>query len=270
MACERRQHDGFTLIELLVVIAIIAVLAAILFPVFAQARDKARRSSCLSNTRQIGSALMMYAQDYDEGLPAWADYRWHVPLKPYVKSLQVFVCPSAGDCDPQFLSPRVPAATRTTGQATCRSAGGTRFVADPPNPPPVKTYDGSGSYAINVCFWGDWLWDGSKFNRVAPIRLPQVTLPADTVMIGETSKFLRPSGLYPPPSATFVLKLKNTPLYACNYSTQADLDQWWGQDSFRHQGGMSIIFFDGHTKWMHDDTLVSHPELFVTANLAGR
>src|SRR5881296_1738464 len=65
---------GFTLIELLVVIAIIAILAAILFPVFAQAREKARQTACLSNEKQMGTAVQMYAQDYDEGLPAWDSY----------------------------------------------------------------------------------------------------------------------------------------------------------------------------------------------------
>ena len=62
---------GFTLIELLVVIAIIAILAAILFPVFAQAREAARKASCLSNCKQLGLAMQMYAQDYDENLPGW-------------------------------------------------------------------------------------------------------------------------------------------------------------------------------------------------------
>src|SRR5687767_10639650 len=142
---RQKRRPGFTLIELLVVIAIIALLAAILFPVFAQARDKARQSSCLSNTRQIGSALMMYGQDYDEGLPAWGEYRWHVPLKPYVKNLQVFVCPSASDCDPQFISRRVPERTRNSGQTTCRNSGGTRFVEDPGIPPPARSFAGSGS-----------------------------------------------------------------------------------------------------------------------------
>ena len=65
----KHHRHGFTLIELLVVIAIIAILAAILFPVFAQAREKARAISCLSNMRQIGTALMMYVQDYDEVYP---------------------------------------------------------------------------------------------------------------------------------------------------------------------------------------------------------
>ncbi len=88
-----RCRAGFTLIELLVVIAIIAILAAILFPVFAQAREKARSTSCLSNMKQQGLALMMYAQDYDETLP-WAAYNpdgqpltmWYDLAEPYVKS----------------------------------------------------------------------------------------------------------------------------------------------------------------------------------------
>src|SRR5947209_14602569 len=68
-----RRYGGFTLIELLVVIAIIAILAAILFPVFAQARSKARQAACLSNQKQIGTAVMLYAQDYDEVLPGNTD-----------------------------------------------------------------------------------------------------------------------------------------------------------------------------------------------------
>src|SRR4051812_36152943 len=103
------RRRGFTLIELLVVIAIIAVLAAILFPVFAQAREKARQSVCLSNVKQQGHAVMMYAQDYDETIvpwwvenkvptnpPGWAIYfYWYVNLLPYVKNIQIFRCPSA-------------------------------------------------------------------------------------------------------------------------------------------------------------------------------
>src|SRR6266516_950730 len=95
---RRGARRGFTLIELLVVIAIIAILAAILFPVFAQARERARLSACLSNTRQIGTALMMYTQDYDETLPyirfhqnsaekGRLCYVWKNAIRPYLKNI---------------------------------------------------------------------------------------------------------------------------------------------------------------------------------------
>jgi len=129
-----RKNHGFTLIELLVVIAIIAILAAILFPVFARAREAARKATCLSNLKQIALACLMYAQDYDEVLPAvnndgynatshaidpanayieWSvaetrnlgsiDY-WQLAdvLTPYVKSLDLFVCPTLSRRAPQF------------------------------------------------------------------------------------------------------------------------------------------------------------------------
>jgi len=96
----RRSRMGFTLIELLVVIAIIAILAAILFPVFARAREKARQTSCLSNQKQIALATLMYAQDYDEmwcpavTANAGGTYTAFHLLEPYVKNAQIYVCPS--------------------------------------------------------------------------------------------------------------------------------------------------------------------------------
>jgi prepilin-type N-terminal cleavage/methylation domain-containing protein len=97
---HRTRSSAFTLIELLVVIAIIAILAAILFPVFAAARERARMSACISNMRQIGTGMMMYAQDYDETFPyvQFVDtatrYVWKNAVRPYVKNLDVFGCPS--------------------------------------------------------------------------------------------------------------------------------------------------------------------------------
>ena len=134
------KHRGFTLIELLVVIAIIAILAAILFPVFARARENARRTSCMSNLKQIGLGIMQYNQDYDERYPMWVEmgnscnatddagkpcrkfsvipgndaggvawgngYKktWMDFVYPYIKSTQVFVCPSTEvrDQDPSY------------------------------------------------------------------------------------------------------------------------------------------------------------------------
>jgi prepilin-type N-terminal cleavage/methylation domain-containing protein/prepilin-type processing-associated H-X9-DG protein len=95
-----RTRRGFTLIELLVVIAIIAILAAILFPVFARAREKARQSSCLSNVKQFNLAILSYAQDYDETLPMSTTLTgigaMSLPdlIMPYVKNQQIILCPS--------------------------------------------------------------------------------------------------------------------------------------------------------------------------------
>jgi prepilin-type N-terminal cleavage/methylation domain-containing protein len=99
-AIFNHSRRGFTLIELLVVIAIIAILAAILFPVFAQAREKARQSACMSNMKQLGLAVLQYSQDADGTFPAgnhapdsWAN-GWPLTTAPYIKNLGVFRCPS--------------------------------------------------------------------------------------------------------------------------------------------------------------------------------
>jgi prepilin-type N-terminal cleavage/methylation domain-containing protein/prepilin-type processing-associated H-X9-DG protein len=101
-----QRRAGFTLIELLVVIAIIAILAAILFPVFAQAREKARQASCLSNQKQLGTAMQMYAQDWDEQYPLWraevpksvehpnGKITWVENMQPYARNKKIWVCPS--------------------------------------------------------------------------------------------------------------------------------------------------------------------------------
>ena len=99
---QTNKAQAFTLIELLVVIAIIAILAAILFPVFARARENARRASCMSNLKQIGLGVMMYVQDYDEKYPLQeyidippSTYTfWTTIIQPYTKSTQVEICPS--------------------------------------------------------------------------------------------------------------------------------------------------------------------------------
>jgi prepilin-type N-terminal cleavage/methylation domain-containing protein/prepilin-type processing-associated H-X9-DG protein len=122
-----RRQRGFTLIELLVVIAIIAILAAILFPVFAKAREKARQTSCLSNIRQLATAIHAYGQDNDETLPLgwyydpgfdpppadlgfdpwYIEIDWRTAIVPYVKNGQIFLCPTfERPNEPLWASPR--------------------------------------------------------------------------------------------------------------------------------------------------------------------
>ncbi len=100
----KRSRIAFTLIELLVVIAIIAILAAILFPVFAQARESARRTQCLSNNKQVTLAVNMYLQDYDETFPTIIEddnnnlyYSPHLLVQPYIKNQDIFYCPDRSD-----------------------------------------------------------------------------------------------------------------------------------------------------------------------------
>jgi len=139
----KRKSGGFTLIELLVVIAIIAILAAILFPVFARARENARRASCQSNLKQIALGVAQYTQDYDEKLPVVEMYPvanrvatnysvWADALDPYLKSTQIFYCPS----NPATNTPKAVAdvglaqVSMSYGAAADR-ANGYAFAMDP-------------------------------------------------------------------------------------------------------------------------------------------
>jgi prepilin-type N-terminal cleavage/methylation domain-containing protein/prepilin-type processing-associated H-X9-DG protein len=210
-----RDARGFTLIELLVVIAIIAILAAILFPVFAQAREKARAASCLSNTKQIGVASMMYAQDYDEMIHANAfsdpprvldgahfvncsTPRWMDVLQPYVKNVQVFNCPS----DPfSNISGVLANGTAHT------LAGNKRYVYQPYSPDGSQVFREAdcgafngvtnvgrrfGSYAINNMYYAA----GDAFTPPNNISLAAVGQPADTVLYAETQGYGQSGDFY--------------------------------------------------------------------------
>ncbi len=157
----KTKRTGFTLIELLIVISIISILAAILFPVFARARENARRTSCLSNGKQIGMGLTMYLQDYDEMMPLYyftgsVSYAWNFVLTPYIKNDQVFICPSA-----------------TQIETWC-------------GPTSVKTW-ASGSYGYSQ-FLGN----------TTPVALAAVQMPSETIAIGEITHTIDPSMYYAP------------------------------------------------------------------------
>ena len=155
------KKSGFTLIELLVVIAIIAILAAILFPVFAKAREKARQSSCLSNHKQLVLGFLQYAQDYDETFPqggaltgdtaTWpngttgANY-WPCRIFPYVKNSQVFNCPSASTPWDGSPSTTIPMGLNTTSGGPQLARLGT--IVKPAETALVGDTEGTASYAF--------------------------------------------------------------------------------------------------------------------------
>jgi prepilin-type N-terminal cleavage/methylation domain-containing protein/prepilin-type processing-associated H-X9-DG protein len=177
---KRRDRAGFTLIELLVVIAIIAILAAILFPVFAQAREKARQTACLSNAKQIGLALQMYTQDYDEVVPnQWWDHsgctEWDCTpawqLAPYTKNTQVWVCPSKGRGAPdpsktKFISYGFNAWTIAKPLASMERPAETVFLAECGANFDLKHLGGSVSDGAADAAWLDGFWRDHSYPLV--------------------------------------------------------------------------------------------------------
>jgi prepilin-type N-terminal cleavage/methylation domain-containing protein/prepilin-type processing-associated H-X9-DG protein len=234
---------GFTLIELLVVIAIIAILAAILFPVFAQARDKARQTACLSNHKQIGTAIMMYAQDYDETfVPMWSyatvngkwkQELWPRLLMPYVKNKPVFKEPSNG--------------SRTGMDA--------------------DEFSGQANKSIAQNGW-EGIFVGMGRNACLPdfgFPMAQVSAPADSIAMSDT----RLEYLKTPPNP-----LQDHGYYLVFYKvpfgdklcpkTQAASGNY-ALPTYWHSGGGNVTFFDGHAKWMREQALSQLPGQFEAA-----
>ena len=170
---QPRRAFGFTLIEILVVISIIAILAAILFPAFARARENARRASCQSNLKQIGLGFTQYLQDYDERYPMLDNHikGWAQQLDPYLKSTQLFACPSDAGSDVSM--------SNNGGQIPASYAVNVRIVKPEYTDPKFETYS---SVALNApsqkilagengssdsgMGWYDW-YTADKWNEVA-------------------------------------------------------------------------------------------------------
>ena len=231
---------GFTLIELLVVIAIIAILAAILFPVFARAREKARQTSCLSNLKQLGLGAIMYRNDYDEVniyfcyrrlaagpwlLDDWigggptigpaGDYTWMMAVMPYVKNSQLFACPSG----------MPPMGARTT----CTSYQVLRWS----------------SYAMQ---FGYVTAGGGRWT------------PAVDANVNNTNCIMFNDGCgrhYSCPGHTLHGTCAASAGWAdpVNYSYQIPVNA--GAERQRHNDGMNCAFYDGHAKWLKS-TYISH------------
>lgn len=208
-----RRQSAFTLVELLVVVAIIAILAAILFPVFGRARENARKSSCLSNLKQIGLAFLQYTQDYDEAYPLSSypsdNISWTAGAAPYMKSTQIFRCSSD---------------TSATWNA--------------PASPPAQNYYTT-SYLMNA-----WMAGTNKYTRQSAIQsTAQVVLLAEA----KTDNALR-DHFHPfywvnnDPDATFSAYMHNTTFDdAKNETKEFALT--------RHLDGFNVAYCDGHAKW---------------------
>jgi prepilin-type N-terminal cleavage/methylation domain-containing protein/prepilin-type processing-associated H-X9-DG protein len=269
---------GFTLIELLVVIAIIAILAAILFPVFAQAREKARQASCLSNAKQQGMAVMMYTDDYDESIPVFfiinqvptspAGYGfvhyWYVLLQPYVKNMAVFVCPSAGG------------ASIYQDPATGRYYD-IKEIWDPNEKDAsgnlVKHWlAGTGGYGWNACYISASRQSGPRDNQQWVVGYPEaislasITHAAETIMIGEISEQHNPAGVYMHKELYDKVPLDVD--VRCRYPGYQAIERNGkkypgGNREYRHNEGMNVTFFDGHGKWYRRGPLEEDPYLWI-------
>ncbi len=252
---KKTERRGFTLIELLVVIAIIAILAAILFPVFARARENARRASCQSNLKQIALGIMQYTQDYDEKMPltyraksgaedpkAWfqadqdgyAYFTWIDAIDPYIKSTQIYACPS----DP--LKARGAVAGKV-GQSSYGMSGFMNGFTEKWVGPRTSDY-------MNYVYYGNGTQPGQKLSGIVGT--------SHKVLLGD---MFHVSG-YVGPIITTTKTSSNDYSYATPLDMEFGDSTTWGAGfapsnrQGRHFGGSNIAFADGHVKWMKAST----------------
>lgn len=249
---------GFTLIELLVVIAIIAILAAILFPVFAQAREKARQTSCLSNAKQMGLAGIMYAQDYDEILP---ETGWQGPCSdpvtgvatdtqysgvasfpiasaPYIKNWSIFKCPS----DSQFGGFNKPLSSCYERQLLeARIPGAYVGIKDVPDAMrKVLPLSYAGNYFLSSAYGASGR-SGVVGGKMLPMS--SYSAPANLHYIAEVGSSVTANGW------TFAGWY-----IAPGYGNGGSDTRW--RKGKRHNEGRNWVYVDGHAKWTKDPDFV--------------
>lgn len=246
-----RMYPGgkkaFTLIELLVVISIIALLAAILFPVFQRARESARRSSCQSNQKQIGIGIMQYVQDYDDRVPlvsvagppnaatpwdtSMGPYGWADSLQPYLQSVQIYECPSD-----KYPHQKVSA----------------------PNAASYTDY----FYNSQMCESAPTLLNRGK-------HLAQLTTASNTILLGEwTGAPYGYSRLNWPGGNLAYVGLNHTQWipFVGTSTTLTEIGPVNYSNCQRHFEGSNYLFADGHVKWIQGDTPNSTTKISVAGS----
>jgi len=219
---------GFTLIELLVVIAIIAILAAILFPVFARAREKARQTSCTSNLKQIGLASIMYAQDYDEKYPPGL-----------ISSPGAGVGPISNNA-PYFSEGKI------TGDLIYPYINNKQIFKCPSSPKPVS-YSGNYTFNEHICP-----------NR-SSVAMAHVEHPAEVILCGEGGPYMARSSRLTSPSGWWYWSGTAVGRDPADFGIT---DSFYAQDfvNGRHNGGQNLAWADGHAKWRTGQDLYGNPQ----------
>jgi prepilin-type N-terminal cleavage/methylation domain-containing protein/prepilin-type processing-associated H-X9-DG protein len=262
-----RRKNAFTLIELLVVIAIIAILASILFPVFARARENARKAACQSNLKQIGIALMMYTQDYDESFPYAAmqgattatSNRWYDVVNPYVKSKQqVWICPTAGPLN------RYGGSDGYTKGGYAYNVSGSAINKNPYTSATATGY-GNG-FGLNPT-----PPSGVVGNNWTPtlnsVTLAMVQEPSETIIVSDPCSRAyadfnyRAEWIYPYSNISYLPMLHGGPFNTADTSTAtAEYSPTWL--AANPSGGGNYLFADGHVKYLQVTYAYSHRDLF--------
>jgi prepilin-type N-terminal cleavage/methylation domain-containing protein/prepilin-type processing-associated H-X9-DG protein len=271
------KQRGFTLIELLVVIAIIAILAAILFPVFAQAREAARKTTCVSNSKQMGTAISMYKTDYDDTFPSAYYYNndsnsgggyahWSGLIQPYTKNWGLFVCPSdkikglaptdfigdnmgfgvppgqtAQNAIQDFQAPRLSyTANAAVMPRKRRSADPANVVSDSAVDAPADTILIAEMTDVPACINDTSSASGVAYKSHRSTNA--VTLAGGGVFTGETEAPGTPLAAIAPAAARAALT-------TCQTASAAGLPHIAYTAPDRHAGGSVYVYCDGHAKW---------------------